>query len=422
MKIQDISQAEARYLVLRSQLLDGRKISAGTRTAAADVINRLGYVQIDTLAVVNRSHHHTLWTRLPDYQEQILHKLQTVDRTVFEYWAHAMAYLPMTDYRFYISRMRNFENPRGRWARDRLEKSRHLLEPVLDRIRAEGPQSSQDFAAPSGKKRGSWWDWKPAKMALELLFWRGDLMIAERRNFQKYYDLTERVLPPHIDTTPPAEDETGEFLVNRALSALGIAGEGEIRRFLQPYTARDADMQMAGKTVIARTLKKLTREKHVLPVRIGGAGQQIYYLLKADLEKLPEAGKTAEEVFILSPFDNLIIQRKRLKKLFNFDYALECYLPAAKRRYGYFVMPVLWGNRFAARLDPKADRKKRLLAIQNLVFEPGSTLFDEFLPLFADKLAQFARFNNCEKIALQKVAPAGMKKTLKAHLKTFINI
>ena len=190
-----ISKSAARKIILNSQMLDGRRKFSKSRKTISDIVEHLGYIQIDTLAVINRAHHHTLWLRNNHYSEKMLHELQTKDRLVFEYWGHAMSYLPMSEFRFALPRMKNFLNPKHRWIKRNIGLSQHLFDDVLKRIKDEGPLTSQDFKSDSDSPRSSWWDWKPAKMALETLYWQGKLMISERRNFQKVYDLTERVLP-----------------------------------------------------------------------------------------------------------------------------------------------------------------------------------------------------------------------------------
>jgi len=411
MKAINLSLSTARKIFLSSQWLSSKPIIAYGKEGIAETIEKLGYIQIDTISVIKRSHHHTLWTRHGDYQEKMLHELQAKDRRIFEYWGHAMAYLPMSDYRFYLPRMRNFQNPTSPWTKNQSEKCRHILKPILEQIRTEGPLSSKDFIH-HGKKGSTWWDWKPAKAALELLFWRGDLMIAERRNFQKVYDLTERVLPASIDLTLPNEEELGNFFVRRALNALAVASEGEIQKFLQSGAARDSDLQIAGKKVISASLKNLVESKEVILVQLEPFKNGKYFSLSKTLDTIPAKQLDARRVFILSPFDNLIIQRDRIIRLFGFDYTLECYLPPAKRKYGYFVLPILWGEKFVGRLDAKADRKLKAFQVVNLVFEPEFISFEEFLPLFVDKLVNLARFNCCEKVVLEKITPEKIRKNV----------
>ena len=197
-----ISLPKARRLAIHAQGLGGRwKLPKG-KEGAAQAVERLGYVQVDTIAVVQRAHHHTLWARCPDYTPAMLGELQAKDRRVFEYWANAASYVPMADYRYYVPRMRAAATRHSAWYLS--DEGRKLRDHVRDRIRAEGPLGSADFKAPEGRKRGSWWDWKPAKQALEWLFDMGELMVTQRRHFHRIYDLTERVLPSCIDTAPPS--------------------------------------------------------------------------------------------------------------------------------------------------------------------------------------------------------------------------
>lgn len=426
-KIPKLPPKLARTLALNSQLLDGQTKLPKGREGVAQTIEKLGYIQIDTINVVERAHHQALWARRRDYRQETLHDLQAKDRRVFEYWAHAMAYVPMSDYRYYLPRMRNFQTPQSelkggfsKWIMQLREKCGHLLEPVLERIREEGPLGAKDFEPPPGKKAGTWWDWKPAKFALELLFWRGDLMIAERRKFQKIYDLTERVLPKSADTRYPTDDELGLFFVRRALSAFGLAREKEIHTFLQPEASRDSLWAAASKDTISKALNDLVDNGEVVRVEIAERDGVEYFAFPDTLEKTTKLKKSTSRVFLLSPFDNLIIQRQRTKNLFDFDYTLECYVPAAKRKYGYFVFPILWGESLVGRLDPKADRKNKTLIIRNLGFEKHFTGFDDFLPAFVESLVDFACFNNCKKIEFEKVSPVKIKAELKRLLKNTV--
>ncbi len=401
MKKVQVSKPAARAIALRAQLLDGHTRLQPGKQGVLATIDQLGYVQIDTIAAVKRSHHHTLWTRHRDYSEDQLHELQTQDRRIFEYWGHAMSYLPMSDYRFFLPRMRNFRNPAHAWISCRLEGCRHLLEPVLERIRQEGPLSAKHFSASEDAKRGTWWDWKPAKFALEYLFWRGDLMISERRNFQKVYDLTERVLPADVDLTMPAEEEVARFLVGRAVKACGVLRQKDIQAFMQPVGGRDSDWQAADSRVIDYAVAELVEAREILPVTVEGGDHVIWYALRESVENQPDVQRTTGRVSLLSPFDNLVIRRDWLSKLFGFDYTLECYLPEKKRQYGYFVFPILWGDVLVGRLDPKADRQTKTLIVRNLVLEPWFQASEEFLTELKETLAAFARFNGCRKYVIK---------------------
>lgn len=337
----------------------------------------------------------------------MLHELQAKDRRIFEYWGHAASYLPMSDYRYYIPRMRGFDEPHSKWEKARLEKYGHLMKPVLERIQKEGPLMSNDFIPPKDRKKGTWWDWRPTKVALELLFWRGDLMITERRNFHRVYDLTERVLPEGIDTTVPDNDELGRFLVPRALSSYGLARENEIREHIHG----------TDKNIIANALNDLIETGEVVPVQLDKNKNADYYALPEILKQASKLKKKKPKIYILSPFDNLIIQRDRTNTLFNFDYALECYTPPSKRKFGYFVLPILWDEQFVGRLDPKADRKKRTFIVQKLALEENFKPDDMFFSALSGGLRDLARFNNCEKIELKKTIPSKIKKIVESELK-----
>ena len=391
----EISKERACRLALACQLLDGEASTLPTgKEGVARTIEALGYVQIDTIAVVARAHHHTLWTRRPDYRPDMLHSLQVDDRRIFEYWGHAASYLPMADYRYYLPRMRRHGVPDDGWVSRRPEVL-DLLDPVLERVRAEGPLAARDFDPPPGTKRSGWWDWKPAKSALELLFWRGELMISERRGFEKVYDLTERVLPAWVDTRLPDDDEVARFVIGRALSAQAVAAEREIVDYIHA----------APKKSVSLALGEMVSSGEVVQVEVEGLALP-YYALPATLEAIDRLGPPPPRAALLSPFDNLIIHRQRTSDLFGFDYSLECYTPAARRRYGYFVLPILWRDQLVGRLDPKADRQARELIVRNLVIEPTFDQIDAFLPDLAAALAAFARFNECERVTFELASPA----------------
>lgn len=397
-----IDLRDARRIAVAGALLANTQFSMSGIRNASEIVEGLGYVQIDTISVVERAHHHTMWTRFPKYQPAMLDDMLTEKRSVFEYWGHAASYLPMRDYRFYLPRMKSFHDPHSKWEKQRLEKYGKYLKPVLERVRDEGPLASKDFAPPKGYKKGDWWDWKPTKSALELLFWQGELMITERRKFQRVYDLTERVLPEWVNTKMPDEEELGRFLVNRCLNSYGLATEKEIADHLHA----------ANRKVVSSSLAKMLEEREIVKLTVKGLERQEYYAFQDGLMTKKFRKRQFPSVHILSPFDNFIIQRERVKRLFGYDYVIECYVPAAKRKYGYFVLPILAGDKLIARMDAKAERKRRTLIVKNLVFEDRADYVDHCLPDLASKLIQFAIFNNCDKTIIEKVTPAKYRQTL----------
>jgi uncharacterized protein YcaQ len=348
-------------------------------------LEQLGYIQIDTISVVARAHHHTLWNRVPNYQPLHLDRLVR-DRRAFEYWFHAAAYLPMRDFRFALPRMHALKNGERHW----FEKDRKLMRRIVDRIRSEGPLMARDFESPTGRKEG-WWDWKPAKRALEQLYMQGDLMISARDGFQKVYDLTERVLPPGIGTSAPSADEFAGYLLETAVRAHGFASAKEIT-----YLRRGAAIRRA----LRARLNALVSDGALVVVRNNGAD---YY---ADPDLLDRATpRTPARVRLLSPFDNAVIQRDRNVALHDYDYQIECYVPAPKRRFGYFCLPILYRDRFVGRVDCKAHRKQRRLDLAHLHIERDIRDGEQFSAAFAEAARNFAAFNDCAVVNLVKVSP-----------------
>ncbi len=393
-----LSSEQARNLFLRKQLLSDGKLPRG-KAGVLHVLDKLGYVQIDTINVVERSHHLVFFTRLPDYKHTHLHALHAKDQKVFEYWAHAASFIPMKDYRYYRATMQK-KPKRGSWLDRWIKKNRVLIKKVRARVIKQGPLAASDFGDVEGRRRGTWWDWKPAKMALEVLFWQGYLMIKERRNFQRIYDITERVLPETVDTTQPDEDEEKRFFIMRALGALGIGTEQDISRYIG----------VSGR--LSKWVHQMHKNGEVVKVDITGS-KKPYYMLGRDLAEIhKDTTGVGSRVRLLSPFDNSIILRDRTSALFGFNYSLECYVPKNKRKYGYFCLPILWGNQFVGRIDPKADRQKRAFIINNLHLEGKKLDLKTFIPALSKCLKEFARFHKCEEIELSKNIPARIRRMI----------
>ncbi len=403
-----ISLSTARRIAINSQLLDGRTKIAKSKKGVEQVFNHLGYIQIDTVQAVRRAHHQTLWSRMPSYDSKMLHSLMK-DTRVFEYWGHALSYLPIADYRYCLPRMKRFTDPYSKWEKERFEKYGQYMKPALDRIRKEGPLMSRDFVFKKNSKGASPRDRNPFKPALEMLFWRGEIMIKERQKFKRLYDLSERVLPDNVNMTIPTNEEYGRFIVKRALQSYGIASEKEIRNHLF----------MRNKDLISKTILNMKESGELVQVEIEKS-KQVYYAFNNVIENLSKIRQPKPCLHLLSPFDNLIIQRDRTTKLFDFDYTLECYVPPAKRKWGYWVMPILWGDEFIGRFDPKVDRMKKILNIVSLYFEKKFNKQNEVLPELAKKLCDLAHFTDCKAIDIQNMSPSKMKKNLQSELKKII--
>ncbi len=390
-----ITSTQARRLALHASLLYGKSQLPKKKEGVLAVINHLGYIQMDTISVVERAHLHILWTRCPDFKPEYLHQLQSEDRNIFEYWGHAMSYLPMEDYRFYMHSFKRFNKPDGKWSKIRFEITKTLRPKILKRIKNEGALGSKDFENSSGKKANGWWDFKPAKIALELLYWQGKLMISERQNFHRKYDLTERVLSNHINTKPPTQKEQAQFWIYRALQSLGVASVSDIKKHLYH----------CDKTLITNEVKKLVKSSKLLPITIDDISET-YYAIKDNFETIYPIKKQVDKLHIISPFDNAVINRDRLQRLFDFTYTIECYVPKPKRKFGYFVHLISWGDKFVGRLDMKADRKAKELIVHNIFLEDSFKLTESFSKALEKKLKLYAKFNNCTTISLSQSEPS----------------
>lgn len=380
-----LSIPEARKLVLLSQGLPAKrkqeKASAYNKTLSA--FCRLGYVQIDTISVVQRAHHHTLWSRNPDYQVEHLDQL-VKDKKAFEYWSHAASYLLMEDYRFSLPRKQAIKSGgQNHW----FKKDMQLMASILNRIEADGPLMAKDFESQRIHRHG--WGSKPTKQALEMLYMQGDLMISERRNFHKVYDLTERVLPKGVDTSVPTEQEHAKFLVMSFLKAHALGTVTEITYLLKGVKAQ---------VIVA--LAELVESGAIEKVCVNRSD----YFVCADSLPLLNQRLSRKQAKILSPFDNLVIQRNRVSSLFNFDYQLECYVPAAKRKFGYFCLPVLWDGRLVARADCKVNKKASRLEVINLFLESSLKSKEAFLAAFNQELQAFTAFNQCDEFTIEQIS------------------
>ena len=388
-----------RRLALAAQgLLQAQPYGRGL-AGARKAINHIGYVQIDTISVVERAHHHVFHSRVPKFKPAMTNQM-LLDGDIFEYWSHAAAFLPIADYRFSLPYKHAIKSGQTHWNKTPDKK---LMGELLARVRSAGPIRSRDVETNTTKRAG-WWDWKPAKKALEQLYMEGDLMVSDRKGFQKTYDLTERVLPSHVNSQMPSMEELAMHIVEQQLRCHGFASLKGLT-----YLRRHTELRKAVKDLINERLAQRTLEQ----VQVSSG--EVFILETGVLERpLP---RLKNRILILSPFDNSVIQRERLKALFQYDYQLECYVPAAKRKYGYFCLPLLFRDEFIGRMDCKAHRKINHLEIKSLYFEQHN--FDEELVItaFVDAITQFCHFQNCDSVSLTKAHPKQLNQRLQSALK-----
>ena len=387
-----------RRLALYGQGLTPTSAFGRGRAAALRAIEHLGYVQLDSISVIERAHNHTWFSRVPNFNPSLSNEMLEQGE-IYEYWAHAAAYMPMRDFRFSLidkARVRAGEH------RSKLPKDTKLMNRIMQRIRIDGPMSTRDLETPEAKRSG-WWDWKPAKKAAERLYLQGDLMICSRAGFQKTYDLTERVLPESITTTMPSLSEWANHLIDEQLNCHSLVTLPGIT-----YSRRHAGLTDAVKAEVLKRLAMGELQQVQLP------DNQIYYSRPGLLDQpLP---RLSSRLQILSPFDNLVIQRARLQSLFNFDYQIECYVPAAKRHYGYFALPLLYRDELVGRIDCKAHRAQRRLALQSVHLQCKDSDIDSVCRALAAALTDFAKFQDCDTVSCEQVSPHSANRVLQHAL------
>ena len=349
---------QARAVMLATQGLLEPPTQPATKDSVLQAIRRMGVLQIDTIHVVARSPYLVLWSRLGSYETRWLDQLLAETR-LFEFWAHAACFIPIEDYPLYRRSVLEGKRAGWDWA-NWLADHRELADRVLARIQQEGPLRSADFEG--AKLPGGWWNWKDEKVALENLLVSGDLMVRARKNFQRIYDLSARVLPDWDDTRTPSLAEVRRSFILRGAACLGIVRSGWA-----------SDYFRIGKNGIARELNALAEEGALLVDAVEGWDDPVYvHPANVGLLAQAQAGELRPNyTTLLSPFDPLVWDRTRARELFNFDYSIECYLPTAKRRYGYFSLPILHKGALVGRLDAKAFRQNGIFEVRNLVLEPG---------------------------------------------------
>ena len=346
-----LTAEQGRRIWMHAQRLDAAEPFGSGPKATPKAVAHLGYLQIDTIYVIERSHHHVLYTRIPTYRREHLHQAQSVDKTVFEYWTHALSYVPTESLRFYVRDMRHAHQEwqrRNGWFG---KVSDGDLRRVVSRIRRNGALTIRDIADEPVEKEYAWASRKPSKRVLELAFYKGLVTISQRAGMLKTYELMTR----HFgwDRLPRAatERETLDYLLDRGLLSQGIVS-------VESICYMDAPRKLAMK----RLVESRVRRKELIPVRLEGAGESEYWVRPDALDAIP--APAVEHVHILSPFDPLIIQRKRFRLFFDYEYRFEAYVPKHKRVFGYFVCPVLIGDRIVAALDLKTDRLQQKLLMQ----------------------------------------------------------
>ncbi|WP_298255667.1 winged helix DNA-binding domain-containing protein [Bradyrhizobium sp.] len=344
-----MSTAAARAIWLRAQRLDSEVPFGEGPQATAAAIEHLGYVQIDTIHVIERCHHHILWNRIPAYRRTDLHQAQSIDKSIFEYWTHALSYVPARDFRFFIPAMKLHRREGHRWFK---EVKPADLAKVMRLLKKDGAMTIRDIEDDVlVEKVHPWASRKPSKRALQLAFYEGRVTISERNGMLKTYELMDRHFGWDKPPKPASARETAGYLLDRGLRAQGVVSLDSICHLDAP-----------SKKAVRQSIEARIRRKELVAVAIDGAGKQEHWVQPETLEA--RANGASERVHILSPFDPLIIQRKRTQLIFGYEHFFEAYVPKEKRRYGYFALPVLVGDEIVAALDLKTDRQNGKVLLQ----------------------------------------------------------
>jgi uncharacterized protein YcaQ len=370
-----LSTTEARRIWLRAQRLDERAPFGAGPAAVAAAVEHLGYVQIDTINVIERAHHHILFSRIPDYRCRDLAQAQSADKSVFEYWTHALAYLPVRDLPFYLDDMRQKRSQPMRWYADA---DPNALKTLLRQIRKDGAISIRDIDTDElVEKDHAWASRKPSKRVLQYGFFSGELAISERNGMVKSYEIMDR----HFGWPPRPRAATArqidQYLLERALRSQGLISGPSV---MYPKLRFSSEL--------AKLIESRVRTRRLVPATIGD-DPTVHYATPEMLETA--ATETAPLVHILSPFDPLVIQRRRTRLFFGYDHVFEAYVPKAKRRFGYFTLPVLVGDEIVAALDLKTDRAAGKLLIQAWHWIGKGNASEHKLAI-EDELERFERF------------------------------
>jgi uncharacterized protein YcaQ len=361
------------------------------RAALRQLIHQIGLLQLDSVSVTARSHYLVMLSRAGLYDPADLDSL-LADGHLFEYWAHAACLIPIEHYPYFHPFIHHRRQTSQGYYRGMGSDPQATLSHVLDTIRQQGPLSSKDFESRRDGESG-WWNWKPAKVALEYLFNHGHLMISHRVSFQRYYDLTERVLDGRGLVLDKSLDDWYRWAVVAGLRHQGAGTTADIADY---YRLRKGDAQ--------RVLNQLAQSGELMLLEVEGLRVKVY-LHRDDwpLLQAVEAGQHIPRLTtFLSPFDNLLWYRDRIQALFDFFYRVEMYTPQPKRQYGYYVMPILHHGRLVGRIDPRVDRKAGVFSIRALHLEPGVEITDDLVEGLVGAVREFMAFHACQDFMLEQ--------------------
>lgn len=386
-----IDNKSARRLFLDRHALSANPAVQLKKPDLLETIHKLGFVQIDSINTVERAHHMILFARNQTYRKKHLVALHDKDRALFENWTHDASIIPMQFYPYWQTRfLRTAERLKERWRDWRREGFEAEFETILQHVRENGACMSRDMGGDEKKSSGGWWDWHPSKTALEYLWRTGALSVDCRQGFQKVYDLTERVVPEEHRALVPEEADMVDWACNEALDRLGFAQSGELAAFWDSASSAEAKAWCAAQPGDALI--------EVLVEGVGDAPPRKMFARPDILEKAREAPDPPGRIRVLSPFDPMIRDRKRTERLFGFSYRIEVFVPEAKRQYGYYVFPLLEGDRLIGRIDMKCQRDEGVLNVSGLWLEPKVKPTAGRMKKLEAELERLGRFTECRTV------------------------
>lgn len=409
---------EARMLSVIAQRLDRRpspvRSRARRKQRILELVQHLGAVQIDTISVISRSHETVLWSRLGQYDPALFDEIYYPDGKLFEYWAHAAAFVPIEMLPHFQRGMAAFrekyEQP-DRWA----AREEEVVERVLATIRERGPLASRDFERAEGPQPDpwTWYGGKPERQALDHLWSRGDIMVQRRQGFQRVYDLTERVAPHIVDHDRTALEDDQRLFASTAMRAMGVGLAAWVADYFRTGGVRHVTL-----ATVPSVMESLANDGLVIPVEIAGISEQAWLdpSMVGRLADLRTGRGRPTLTTLLSPFDNLIWYRPRTSALFGFEYRIECYTPAAKRQYGYYSLPILHRGRLVGRVDPSFDRRTKVLTIKAAHLEPLVRPTPALVGAVAGALTDLAVFLGGQEVVVQQSRPVALAALLNERL------
>lgn len=393
MALPTVSNTQARKLFLHLQGLTASPRAALSKQGLLDMIQSIGFVQVDSIQTVERAHHMILYARNQTYRPAHLKHLLEKDGELFENWTHDASIIPSAFYPYWRHRFAREETVLAeRWRRWNRTGFEEKLDEVLKFIEESGCCMSRDLGSDGPKNSGGWWDWHPSKAALEFLWRTGAIAVARREGFQKVYDIPHRVIASRHLVEKPDQGTFINWACESALDRLGFATHGEIAAFWDLISPAEAkawcDRQDANALI------------QVEVESADGSKPKLSYTRPNFEEALADTQPPPARMRVLSPFDPLIRDRKRTLRLFNFDYRIEIFVPEAKRKYGYYVFPLLEGDKLVGRIDMKHDRKERALITKGLWFEPTVRASGGRRARLAAELERIRKFTGAETVVM----------------------